>query len=46
MDRIMNYINKNSPVSVNDLKEEFNVSNQMIHRHLKTLTEENKVYKV
>ncbi len=45
-DKIFKYILDNSPVSINDLKQEFQISREMIHRHINILFTEDKIYKV
>lgn len=44
--KILEYIERNSPVSVNDIKEEFWISTQMIHRHINKLLIEDYIYKI
>nr|MDD3719828.1 HTH domain-containing protein [Candidatus Gracilibacteria bacterium] len=43
---IVEYIRANAPVSINMIKEKFNLSNQIIHRHIKSLIEQGSIYKV
>lgn len=43
---ILKYISTNEPINVVDIVNIFWLSKQIIHRHLKKLIEENKVYKV
>ena len=43
---ILKYIIKNSPVSISELKDEFKISREMIHRHINRLFNEDKIYKV
>jgi hypothetical protein len=45
-DNIYKYIINNAPVSINDIKLEFWISREMIHRHINKLLNEAKVYKV
>ena len=44
--KILDYIEKNNPISINDIKEEFWISTQMIHRHINKLLIEDKIYKI
>ena len=43
---IFEYIFSNNPVSITELKQEFNISTQMIHRHINNLFGEDKIYKI
>ncbi len=43
---IYNYIENNEPISVKSIVDFFGISKEMIHRHLKRLIEEWKIYKV
>lgn len=43
---ILEYIRSYAPVSVNMIKEKFSISNQIIHRHIKSLIEQGSIYKV
>lgn len=43
---IVEYISAYAPVSVNMIKEKFSISNQIIHRHIKSLIEKGIIYKV
>lgn len=45
-EKILKYIVINKPVLINDLVKYFGFSNQIIHRHIKSLVDENKIYKV
>lgn len=45
-DNIFKYILDNSPVSINEIRDEFWISREMIHRHINKLYTEDKVYKV
>lgn len=44
-DKIFEYIKGNNPCTINNLKIEFNISTQIIHRHILKLLEEWKIYK-
>lgn len=43
---IFEFIKTTNPTSVNQIKDKFNLSNQIIHRHIKKLIEEGSIYKV
>ena len=45
-DMIFEYIISNNPVSITNLKQEFQISSQMIHRHINNLFNEDKIYKI
>lgn len=45
-EKIFKYINDTAPVSVNDMKLEFWISREMIHRHINRLINEGKIYKI
>ena len=45
-ENIFKSISKNAPISVNQLREEFWISREMIHRHINKLVEQDLVYKV
>lgn len=43
---LYSFISEHNPVSIQDIKERFDLSSQMIHRHVKILFEDNRIYKV
>lgn len=45
-EKIYMYISLHNPVSINNIKDEFWISTQMIHRHINKLFENDKIYKV
>lgn len=45
-ENIFKYIQNNSPVSISDIRDEFWISREMIHRHINKLFEGDKIYKV
>ncbi len=44
--RIFEYIEDNNPISIKDIVKFFGISKEMIHRHLKKLIKEERIYKV
>jgi len=44
--KIYDFVKENSPITVKNIVDDFWLSAQIIHRHLKKLIEENKIYKV
>lgn len=45
-EEIFVYISKNNPIAIRDIQKKFGISKEMIHRHVKRLVNENRIYKI